>query len=175
LPISKFLLDPPVEPGDQESTTPPAVAPPALEIDRATRLRVAIGRLSRRLRPTAAGTEAGLTPTRVSVLLHAVREGQTRLSEVAGAEGINPTMLSRVVGELVDAGLLERVSDERDRRAAWVKATPAGRRLAERMRRERTEAVDRALEELTATERQLIERALPALEALAEALGERRP
>ncbi len=168
MPISKLSLRP------ETILTTPSAAPPAAPIDHATQLRVAIGRLSRRLRPTAAGAEAGLTPTRVSVLLHAVREGQARLSEVALAEGINPTMLSRVVGELVDSGLLERVSDERDRRAAWVKATPAGRRLAQRMRRERTEAVDRALEALTESERELIERALPALESLAQALGERR-
>jgi DNA-binding MarR family transcriptional regulator len=133
-----------------------------------------IGRLSRRLRPTAAGKAAGLTPTRVSVLLHVVRAGRLRLSELAEAEGINPTMLSRVVADLVEAGLLERLSDDGDRRAAWVKATAAGRRLSERMRRERTDALNLALSRLTDDERQQIERALPAFEALAEALRDRR-
>jgi DNA-binding MarR family transcriptional regulator len=137
------------------------------------RLRAVIGRLSRRLRPTAAGAAAGLTPTRVSVLLHVVREGPLRLSELAETEGINPTMLSRVVSDLGDAGLLQRVSDERDRRAAWVKATAAGKRLAERMRRERTDALTGALDELTVDQRATLERALPALEALAEALKSR--
>lgn len=134
-----------------------------------------LGRLSRRLRPTAAAAAAGLTPTRVSVLLHVVREGPSRLAELAAAEGINPTMLSRVIADLQEAGLLERVSDERDRRAAWVRATAAGRRLAERMRRERTDAVTLALSQLTAAERRQLERALPALEALAEVLKDRRP
>src|SRR5215469_15662672 len=93
-----------------------------LELDTASRLRIAVARLSRRLRPTAAGTAAGLTPTRISVLLNVVRSGPIRLSELAAAEGINPTMLSRVVAELVESRLLERSSDEGDRRAAWVKA-----------------------------------------------------
>jgi DNA-binding MarR family transcriptional regulator len=137
------------------------------------RLRAVIGRLSRRLRPTAAGTAAGLTPTRVSVLLHVVRAGSVRLSELAESEGINPTMLSRVVSDLGEAGLLQRVSDDRDRRTAWVKATAAGKRLAERMRRERTDALNVALGELSASERAKLERALPALEALAEALKAR--
>jgi DNA-binding MarR family transcriptional regulator len=134
-----------------------------------------IGRLSRRLRPTTAGIAAGLTPTRVSILLSVERNGPTRLSEIADAEGINPTMLSRVVADLVEGGLLERTSDERDRRAAWVKATAAGRRLSERMRRERTDAVNLALAELDESDRRHIEAALPAFERLAEQLKGRRP
>ncbi len=134
-----------------------------------------IGRLSRRLRPTEAGIAAGLTPSRVSVLLHVVRDGSQRLSELAAREGINPTMLSRIVGHLVEAGLLERLSDEGDRRSAWVKATPAGRRLAERMRRERTDAVSLGLEQLSAQDLARLEEALPALETLADQLWEPRP
>jgi DNA-binding MarR family transcriptional regulator len=147
----------------------------ALDVDTAARLRAAIGRLSRRLRPTAAGIAAGLTPTRISILLSVVRQGPVRLSELAEAEGINPTMLSRVVSDFVHAGLLERVSDQGDRRAAWVEATGAGRRLAERMRRERTDALNIALEALPEADRRSIETALPALEGLAEQLRARRP
>ena len=148
----------------------------ALSGEDVPRLRAVIGRLSRRLRPTTAAALAGLTPTRVSVLLHVVREGQVRLSELAESEGINPTMLSRVVADLSEAGLMERVSDPSDRRAAWAKATAAGKRLAERMRRERTDALNLALESLSAGERASLERALPALESLAEALkGRSRP
>lgn len=98
-----------------------------------------------------------------------------RLSELAESEGLNPTMLSRVIGGLVQDGLLRRSSDEGDRRAAWVEATGAGKRLAERMRRERTGAVNAALAELSDAERRRIEQALPALEALAERLKGRRP
>jgi DNA-binding MarR family transcriptional regulator len=83
-------------------------------------------------------------------------------------------MLSRVVADLAQDGLLERVSDEGDRRAAWVKATPAGRKLAERMRRERTDALKVALAQLSEEEQRRIEAALPALETLADALKGRR-
>jgi DNA-binding MarR family transcriptional regulator len=154
----------------------PAPAPaPALELDTATRLRAALGRLSRRLRPTEAGAAAGLTPTRVTILLTVVRAGPTRLSELAEAEGINPTMLSRAISGLVDAGLLERTCDAGDRRSAWVQSTAAGRQLAERMRTERTDAVKLALGGLGDDDREALERALPALEALAEQLKGRRP
>jgi DNA-binding MarR family transcriptional regulator len=103
-----------------------------------------------------------------------VRRGPLRLSEVAEAEGLNPTMLSRIVATLVERGLLERTSDEADRRAAWVKATAAGRRLAERMQRERTEALNRALDDLDSEHRRHILDALGALEGLADALKVRR-
>ncbi|MDQ6748286.1 MAG: MarR family transcriptional regulator [Candidatus Dormibacteraeota bacterium] len=146
-----------------------------LDEETAVRLRIAVARLSRRLRATTAGQAAGLTPTRASVLLTIVREGQIGLSALAEAENLNPTMLSRAVSALVEAGLVARVSDDDDRRAAWVKSTAAGRKLAERMRRERTAAINRGLEGLPEAEQRAIERALPALEGLAEQLRERRP
>jgi DNA-binding MarR family transcriptional regulator len=147
----------------------------ALDIDTASRLRVAIGRLSRRLRTTAAGSAAGLTPTRISVLLTIVRQGPIRLAALAQAESLNPTMLSRVMADLGDAGLVARISDDGDRRAAWAEATDKGRKLAERMRRERTDAVNEAMEALTPADRRLLEKALPALEQLAEHLKDRHP
>lgn len=151
--------------------SPAATVP---DLDTAARLRVAIGRLSRRLRTTAAGSAAGLTPTRISVLLTVVREGPVRLSALAESESLNPTMLSRVIADLGEAGLVARTSDDGDRRAAWVEATADGRRLAERMRRERTDAVNAAMEDLSPADRHLLEKALPALERLGEALKDRR-
>ena len=68
---------------------------------------------------------------------------------------------------------MTRVSDAGDRRAAWVNSTPTGRKLAERIRRERTAALNAALEGLDEDGRRLVERALPALEDLAEQLKER--
>jgi DNA-binding MarR family transcriptional regulator len=140
------------------------------ELETAQRLRVVAGRLSRRLRQTDAADAAGLTPARVSALLNVERHGPMRLSVLATAEGLNPTMLSRMVADLVDAGLLERHSDPDDRRSAWVEATADGRELAERMRRQRTQAVENALEQMEPGDRSAIEHSLPALEALVELL-----
>ena len=143
-----------------------------LDLDTTARLRAVIGKLSRRLRPTPAARAAGLTPTKISVLLTIVREGPIRLSDLSDAEGINPTQLSRTVAQLLESGLVERATDAGDRRAAWVKATPAGRRLSERIRRERTDALNLALDGLPADDRDRIAAMLPALERLAEQLRE---
>ena len=141
---------------------------PAIAEDTSDRLRVVIGRLARRLRSTAsAGT---LTPTQVSVLFTVVRQGPLALSELGELESLHPTMLSRVVGALVDAGLVVRSADEADRRAAAVSASPAGRALRERIHAERTAALGRALGQLEPVARDAVTAALGGLEELAELL-----
>jgi DNA-binding MarR family transcriptional regulator len=155
----------------------PSPAPPRTHFDLEStgRLRMVLGQLSRRLRPTLAVREHGLTPTRTTVLLRVERHGPLRVSELAEAEGLNPTMLSRVLGELAEAGLVARETDPRDRRAAWATATVAGRELAERIRSERNLALNQALRGLDDGEREAIDRAVPALEALAERLRQDLP
>jgi DNA-binding MarR family transcriptional regulator len=149
--------------------------PTALPLDTATatRLRAVLGRLSRELRTTTAATDAGLTPTKISVLLGVDRRGRTRISELAEIEGLNPTMLSRAISTLVEGGLLDRVSDAGDRRAAWVQVTDQGHQLAERMRRERTTVVNRGMAGLAVEDREILQQAIPALEALADQLRDR--
>jgi DNA-binding MarR family transcriptional regulator len=87
---------------------------------------------------------------------------------------MNPTMLSRVVCRLEEAGLLTRTPDPRDRRAALVQVTPAGRRLHARIRAERTDSLSQLIARLGAGERQVLESALPVLECTASELTELR-
>jgi DNA-binding MarR family transcriptional regulator len=138
------------------------------DTDQTARLRAVIGRLARRLRPTVAGSQ--LTPTQTSVLFTIVRMGPLGLAEVARTEGVNPTMLSRITTQLCEAGLISRESDPGDRRAAFVQATPAGRRMRERIHRERTEALGAHMETLDEQQQATLWAALPVLEELAEQL-----
>ena len=142
----------------------------------AARLRIAVARLSRRLRPTeAAGV---LTATEVDVLVAAERRGPIRLSDLASFAGLNPTMLSRLVPKLERAGLVRRLADGTDRRVCRVEATAKGRALLDRVRSERNDALSRRLDELDASEREAVLLALPVLEELAERLmtpGQPRP
>jgi DNA-binding MarR family transcriptional regulator len=143
-----------------------------IETDEVTRLRAAIFRLGRWLRPTEAA--ADMTPTQISVLMTVVARETIRLADLAVAEGLNPTMLSRVLAVLVERGLVKRVPDPDDRRAALVASTAAGRRLRERMRKERSAMLEPMLAELSDAERRSIVDALPALELLGDLLRERR-
>lgn len=143
----------------------------AADQELSARLRAVIGRLSRRLRPTLAGS--GLTPSQTSILLTVERHGPLRLADLAAIESINPTMLSRITGRLSELGLIARTPDAGDRRAALVESTPAGRRMRKRIQRERTAALQARLQQLSAQDLQALQAALPALERLAEAIGER--
>jgi DNA-binding MarR family transcriptional regulator len=147
----------------------PAARETERQLEETARLRIVIGTLSRRLRGTIAGS--GLTPSQISVLFTVVRTGPIGLSELAELEDINPTMLSRITANLSDAGLLARTVDPEDRRAARVAATSAGRRLRERIHRERTQALAAHVDRLDGDQRQLLWRALPVLEELAEGLA----
>jgi len=137
------------------------------------RLRAVIGKLSRRLRPTVAGS--GLSPSQISVLFTVVRLGPIGLSELAGIESLNPTMLSRITAQLCEAGLIVRSADPGDRRQAFVAATAAGRRIRERIHRERTRALSTIVEELDDRQREALWDALPVLEELAGRLPGARP
>ena len=136
-------------------------------------LRTAIARLSRHLRQTRAG--ADLSPTEYQVLATIVRLGPVRLSDLAATEGLNPTMLSRIAGKLESGSLVVRTPDAIDGRVVHLASAKGGRELVRKVRRERTDALSRALDGLTGTDRQALLAALPVLDALAEALKDRTP
>jgi DNA-binding MarR family transcriptional regulator len=136
--------------------------------DAAVRLRSVVARLGRSLRLTH--VDGNLSPSQREVLFSISRDGPMRLSELAAAEGLNPTMLSRIVSHLEAAKLVTRSSDEEDARVVHLQSTPAGRALWQAIKNERADALSFALDRLPKEQRQEVIGALPALEALVEAL-----
>jgi DNA-binding MarR family transcriptional regulator len=132
-------------------------------------MRRAVGRLSRRLRQTRAGAE--LSPSQYEVLVTIVGRGPLRHADLAIMEGLNPTMLSRIIGKLETAGLVARLADSGDGRVVHVAATKMGRDLLTRIRNERSDALSLALNGLSEEEHQRLMAALPVLESLVERLG----
>ncbi len=141
----------------------PAPAPAVPAID-ATRLRVAIARLSRRLRRHEL---AGLTPTQLSALATVEKAGPLRLGDLAAAEGIAPSTLTRLVTALEDAGYVQRYAVPGDARASTLQVTPDGRGVLDRVRQEISMVLTGMLLDLTADQRTALAAALPALEQLA--------
>ncbi|TWD82611.1 DNA-binding MarR family transcriptional regulator [Kribbella amoyensis] len=131
-------------------------------------LRGVISRLARELNATA--THEGLTPTQASVLGLIAFRGPLGLTELAQLEGLNPTMLSRVIGKLTELELIQRDPNPDDLRAIRVAATDAGRQLHERIKLLRTEAIAECLGKIPEQSAQTIIDALPALDELAQAL-----
>ncbi|HEX6450001.1 MAG TPA: MarR family transcriptional regulator [Trebonia sp.] len=130
-----------------------------------TRLRVAIARLSRRLRRHEL---AGLTPTQLAALSTVERSGPLRLGDLAAAEGIAPSTLTRLVSVLEEYGYVQRDADPRDARASTLAITPAGHGVLENLREEGTALLTESLRLLTAEQRAALSTALPVLEQLAD-------
>jgi DNA-binding MarR family transcriptional regulator len=137
----------------------------------ASRLRAVTGRMGRGLRQTEAGTD--LSPSQYAVFASVTVRERVRLSDLAEIEGLNPTLLSRVIGKLEEKELVAREQDEDDRRVAHVCATPKGRELLARIRSERTDALSQALDNLDEAQLEALTRALPVLESLAKTVRER--
>ena len=135
------------------------------------RLRTVLIRGQRQLRLSY--TDDTLSPTQLEVLAMVVRRGPLRIAEIANLEGLNPTMLSRIVAKLEVAQLVARRSDDADGRVVHVGATDQGRALYEIIHRQRSEALALALEQLSPDERRTLTGALPALESLVASLKTR--
>lgn len=144
-----------------------------MDEDTTTHLRQVITRLARELNKSA--TDEGLTPSEASVLGIVASRGPIALSELSRVEGLNPTMLSRVVGNLERADLISRTPDPIDLRSAAVGASRHGRKIHATVRGNRARVVARAAEGLTTEQQKSIAEALPALQALVDQLRLRDP
>ncbi len=133
--------------------------------DEVARLRVALSRISRLLERQVTG---GMTRTQMGVLGTVAVHGPIGASQLAEREGINPTMLSRILSKLEESGLLRRATADADRRAVLVELTPEGRRLHKRLRAERSSLLAENLRSLGPDQTAEILAAVPALEALVE-------
>jgi DNA-binding MarR family transcriptional regulator len=139
-----------------------------MDDDGAIRLRRVIAKLARQL--TSSSTGAGLTPSQASVLGLIVARGPLGLAELGDLEGLNPTMLSRVISRLTAMGLIDRIPDPDDLRSASVISTAAGRDTDQQIKALRAAAVSRCMELLPPGRAAAVTDALPALEELAETL-----
>lgn len=133
-------------------------------MDAAERLRAVVGRLGRSLRLTH--VDGNLSPSQREVLSTIVRSGPIRLSDVASDEGLNPTMVSRIVAHLEAAKLVTRLLDGVDARVVHLEPTDAGRALSQEIRNERTDALLYAIGQLSKEQQVELIRVLPLLESL---------
>ena len=109
------------------------------------------------------------------MLVVAEKHGPARMSDLASFCGLNPTMVSRMVPKLEQAGFLRRQADPSDGRVWRVEATKKAHTLLERVRSERNDALSKLLDDLDDDERDAIATATPVLEKLAERLRSQTP
>jgi DNA-binding MarR family transcriptional regulator len=129
------------------------------------RLRLAVGRLARRLRQQA-GDE--ITPSQLSALSSVGRLGPLTLGELAAVERVRPPTMTRIVASLEEAGLVDRSALPGDRRVARVAPSNAGRRFLERTGTRKDAFLAERLARLDPKEVEQLWRAVVVLEHLLE-------
>ncbi|HEX8929154.1 MAG TPA: MarR family transcriptional regulator, partial [Actinomycetota bacterium] len=91
-------------------------------------LRLAVGRLARRLRQLyAQGRGDQLTFTELAVLSRLHRDGPATASQLANGERVTAQAVGAAIGTLHQRRLVERTPDPHDRRKTIVSLTDPGR------------------------------------------------
>jgi DNA-binding MarR family transcriptional regulator len=130
-----------------------------------TRLRVAVGRLHRRL---AQRSTSELTFAQISALVMVEKHGPIRQGELAAREKVAAPSMTRTVSGLIEAGLVEKIPDPDDGRSCHIVVTPAARTLLDKVRTERAAMLTERAARLSAEQYATLVAALPVLEQLAE-------
>lgn len=144
--------------------TAPAERQPRTQAGLASSLRIAVGRVNRRIRFER---EEGLTLNQLSALGILERHGPLPVGELAARERVRPPSMTRTVSALEEAGLAVREPHDVDRRITVVRITDAGRERTAADRKRRDAWLNHRLRELTPDERAKLRDVLPVLEKLA--------
>ncbi|WP_070703884.1 MarR family transcriptional regulator [Kytococcus sp. HMSC28H12] len=107
--------------------------------------------------------------TSQSTALTALREGPRTMGELARIGGMRLPSATSMVRRLADAGYVTRTRDEADQRVQRVHLTEEGRAALAASDERRAAYLADAMATLSATEREALAAAAPALQALAAA------
>lgn len=132
----------------------------------ASQLRVAVARLSRRLRAEKA--DDALTDSQMAVLALISRHGVQTLSQLSEFERVRLPSMNRTVNALVADGYVTREPSTDDRRKVLLDITVDGAQLVLETRRQRDEWLHSRLARLTPVQRKTLIDATEILTGLAD-------
>jgi DNA-binding MarR family transcriptional regulator len=115
---------------------------------------------------------AALTSAQLELVRLLRRQPGLCVAEAAQELHLAPNTVSTLVRELAAEGVVERRVDEADRRVARLDLVPEMRRKLERWRDERVLTLASAIDQLPRSDRRALLRALPLLDALADAVAQ---
>ena len=137
--------------------------------DLASRLRLDISRMARRLRQEAG---AELSPSQTAALVTIERHGPLTPSELADRERVQRPTVTRVLARLEEAGLVDRAADPQDRRSSLLSVSDDGRELLAMVRARKDAFLARRIDALEPADREALERAAAIMERMLEEGGE---
>lgn len=138
----------------------------------AQELRVAVGRVARRLRQIYANErESAISFIEIAILVHLARSGPTSPSALAARESVTSQAIAGVVRELERRALVDRSAHPEDRRRVVIAITQTGRDLLSSHEHAVVETIVKALEDdYSPAERRRLRAAVPLLDRLADRL-----
>jgi DNA-binding MarR family transcriptional regulator len=136
----------------------------------ASDLRLALGRVARRLRRIYVDAAEGVSFLELAVLQRLERSGPAAPGALAGDEGVTSAAVATALTSLAGAGLVRRDRDPQDRRRVIVTITPAGRATLQARESASIDRIEAVLGGLTAGEREQLAAAVPLLERIATEL-----
>jgi DNA-binding MarR family transcriptional regulator len=131
----------------------------------ASRLRLAVVRLNRRLR--AQRTDSTVTLTQLSALSCVHKCGPLTPGELAAKERVQPPSMTRVIAALEERGLVSRSPHPSDGRQAIVSVTEEGLAYLDAEAAARERWLDQRLAELTDDEREVLARCVELIDRMA--------
>ncbi|WP_165067269.1 MarR family winged helix-turn-helix transcriptional regulator [Marisediminicola senii] len=147
-------------------TAPDDSAPSAVTYELSRELRIAVNRLSRRLRAEKADHD--LTDGQTTVLGIIELTGPRTLTELSEIERVTPPSMSRTVTALLEAGYIERQPSDDDGRKVLLSLTANGHTLVLETRRRRDEWLYTRLATMTEAERRTLADAASILRRLSD-------
>ncbi|MBB3050345.1 DNA-binding MarR family transcriptional regulator [Prauserella isguenensis] len=153
-PVDGLTASVPSEPGGRSEN-------PSL----ASRLRLSVVRLNRRLRAQRTDTDLSLTQVAALSTLH--KHGAMTPGRLAAHEGVQPPSMTRVIAALELVGYVERAPHPTDGRQAIVEITESGTAYVHESISVREAWLDERLQELSGDEREVLSRAATIIERMA--------
>ncbi|SFP46551.1 DNA-binding transcriptional regulator, MarR family [Amycolatopsis arida] len=132
----------------------------------ASRLRLAVVRLNRRLRAQRTSSDVSLTQISAMSTLH--KCGAMTPGQLAAKEGVQPPSMTRVIAALEELGYVERRPHPTDGRQAIVELSGRGLDYIHATISAREAWLDKRLAELTDDERAVLSRAAEIIDRMAE-------
>lgn len=132
----------------------------------ASRLRLAVVRLNRRLRAQRSGEPVSLT--QISALSTLYKCGPISPGKLAEREGVRPPSMTRVIATLQDRGYVYRSAHPSDGRQSVVGLTDSGQEYVLAAISAREAWLDRQLAALSDAERDVLEQASEIIARIAE-------
>ena len=133
-------------------------------------LRLALGRVARRIRRIYVDAAEGVSFLELAVLQRLERTGPAAPGALAGDEGVTSAAVASTLTSLAAAGLVQRDRDPQDRRRVIVTITPAGREALQARESASIDRIEAVLRGLTTGERERLAAAVPLLERIATEL-----